>query len=210
LYKLQVIVGSTRDGRAAEPLIPWVVARAKAHGAFEVELLDLKEWPLPFFQETLATVGDIANPTYSQPVVKKWNQTIAQGDAFLMITPEYNHGTSGVLKNAIDNVFLSFGFRHKPIGFIGYSGGIGGGSRAVEQLVQVAFELEAHALRDTVLLPYVTQAFKDGAPTAPVTEASLKVTLDDLAWWAEVLQPARAKQLRPGNMRLRAALAPKP
>jgi NAD(P)H-dependent FMN reductase len=210
MFKLQIIVGSTREGRSAEPLVPWVVDRAKAHGAFDVELLDLRQWPLPLFQETMATVGDIANPTYSQPLVKKWNQTIASGDAFLLITPEYNHSTSGVLKNAIDNVFLSFGFRHKPMGFVGYSMGIGAGARAVEHLAQIAFELEAHALRDTVLFPYVAQAFKDGAPTAPATEASLKITLDDLAWWAEVLKAARAKQLRPGNARLRAALAAKP
>jgi NAD(P)H-dependent FMN reductase len=207
MFNLKIIVGSTREGRSAEPVIPWVLGQAKAHGAFEVELLDLRDWPLPLFQETFATVGNRADPTYSQPVVKKWNQTIAGGDAFLLITPEYNHSTSGVLKNAIDSVFVSYGFRHKPMGFLGYSQGIGGGSRAVEHLAQIAFELEAHALRDTVLLPFVSQAFKDGAPTSPQSGASLKVLLDDLAWWAEVLKPAREKQLKPGSVRVREALA---
>jgi NAD(P)H-dependent FMN reductase len=189
-------------------VLRWLVPVAKAHRAFETEVLDLREWPLPFFQETLATIGDFRNPTYSQPVVKQWNQKIAEGDAYLFITAEYNHSVPGVLKNAIDNVFLSFAFRHKPAGFVGYSIGPAGGARAVEHLAQIGFEAEMHALRDSVLIPQVGEAFdKEGAPLNPALDAALTITLDDLAWWGNVLKPARATQLPPGNFRLRAALS---
>jgi NAD(P)H-dependent FMN reductase len=208
MLKLQIIVGSTREGRHADAILRWLTPIATAHGAFEVEVLDLRDWPLPFFQETLATVGDFKNPTYSQPLVKKWNQTIARGDAFLFVTSEYNHSIPGVLKNAIDSVFISFGFRHKPAAMVGYSVGAIGGARAVEHLAQIGFEAEMHALRDTVLVGQVQDAFgKDGAPVNPTHNAALKVMLDDLAWWGELLKPARATQLSPGGFRLRAAMA---
>ncbi|MGA3122093.1 MAG: NAD(P)H-dependent oxidoreductase [Polyangiaceae bacterium] len=211
MLKLQIIVGSTREGRHADSVVHWLTPVAKAHGAFDVEVLDLRDWPLPFFQETIATVGDFKNPTYSQPVVKKWNQKIAEGDAFLFVTSEYNHSVPGVLKNAIDSVFLSFGFRHKPAGMVGYSVGAAAGSRAVEHLAQIGFETEMHALRDSVLIGLVHEAFRkdDGAPVNSALNIALKITLDDLAWWGGVLKPARATQLPPGNMRMRAALAAK-
>jgi NAD(P)H-dependent FMN reductase len=208
MLRLQVIVGSTREGRHADAVLRWLTPLAKAHGAFDVEVLDLRDWPLPFFQETMATVGDFKNPTYSQPLVKKWNQKIAEGDAFLFVTSEYNHSIPGVLKNAIDSVFLSFGFRHKPAGMVGYSVGAAGGARAVEHLAQIGFEAEMHALRASVLIGQVQEAFdKDGAPINRAQTPALKVLLDDLAWWGELLEPARATQLPPGNFRLRAALA---
>jgi NAD(P)H-dependent FMN reductase len=208
MLKLQVIVGSTREGRQSDAVLRWLAPAARAHGAFEVEVLDLRDWPLPLFQETMATIGDFRNPTYSQPIVKAWNQKVSEGDAFLFVTAEYNHSVPGVLKNAIDSVFVSFGFRHKPAGFVGYSGGAVGGARAVEHLAQIGFEAEMHALRDSVLIGQVQEAFdKDGAPVNPVVNAALKITLDDLAWWGNVLKAARPTQLQPGNLRLRAALA---
>jgi NAD(P)H-dependent FMN reductase len=211
MTKLEIIVGSTREGRAADRVGPWVADRARKHGAFDVEVLDLREWPLPMFQETMATVGNFASPTYSQPIVKKWNQKVAEAEAVLFITPEYNHSIPAVLKNAIDSVFVSFALRGKPAAFVGYSNGSVGGARAVEHLMQIAFEAEMVPLRDTVLLAQVSQAFDpSGSPVNPVSEASLKITLDDLAWWAKVLTPARAAgMLPPGNRRLRAAMAPK-
>ena len=91
MHKLQIIVGSTRPTRAAERVFPWVLDRAERHGGFEVELLDLRDWPLPFFQEHMGTIGDFADPTYSDPIVKAWNNKLAEGDAFLIVTSEYNH-----------------------------------------------------------------------------------------------------------------------
>ena len=205
--RLQIIVGSTREGRHADAVLRWLLPAVKAHGAFDAEVLDLRDWSLPLFQETLATIGDFKNPTYSQPIVKKWSQKLAEGDAYLFITAEYNHSVPGVLKNAIDSVFLSFALRHKPAGFVGYSVGTVAGARAVEHLAQIAFEVEMHALRDTVLIPQVQEAFAaDEAPVSRALPVALTITLDDLAWWAKVLGPARATQLPPGNFRLRAAL----
>ena len=112
MNRLHVIVGSIRPERQVEPLTRWVVGRASAHKEFEVETLDLRDWPLPMFAEGMKTIGDLANPTYSSPIVKRWNQKIAEADAYLFITPEYNHSIPAVLKNAIDSVFVSFAFRN--------------------------------------------------------------------------------------------------
>ncbi len=208
--RLLVIVGSTRPDRAADHLVPWVVARAQAHGRFDVELVDLRDWPLPMFQETIETVGDFADPTYSDPIVRAWNHKVAEGDAFLFVTPEYNHSVPGVLKNAIDNVFLSFALRNKPAGFVGYSVGPIAGARAVEHLAHIAIEAEMAPLRNTVLVGGVEQAFReDGEPSTPLTDVAIGITLDDLAWWSDALTPARAAgELPPGTFRMRAAMAP--
>ncbi len=159
------------------------------------------------FQETFATLGDIDDPTYSEPIVRAWNKKVAEADAFLFITPEYNHSVPGVLKNAIDNVFVSFAFRNKPAGMVGYSGGPIGGARAVEHLAHIAVEAEMVPLRNSVLVGGVAGAFDDEAqPVDPTTDAALAITLDDLAWWADALTPARAAgQLVPGTFRLQAA-----
>ena len=171
--KLQVIVGSTRPTRAADVIVPWVTRQAAVHDGFETEVLDLRDWPLPMFGEHLGSIGDPQDPAYSEEVVRRWNRKIAEADAYLVITPEYNHSLPGVLKNAIDSVFVSFAFRNKPMAMIGYSGGIGGGIRALEHLSQVAIEQEAAPLRSTVILPYVERAFDaDGQPTDPMTDIS--------------------------------------
>jgi NAD(P)H-dependent FMN reductase len=210
LDRLQIIIGSTRAGRAADRVVPWVVERARSDGRFEVDVLDLRDWPLPMFAETLATVGDLADPTYSDPVVKRWNDTIRRGDAFLFVTPEYNHSVPGVLKNAIDNVFLSFALRNKPGAFVGYSGGAIGAARAVEHLAHIAIEAEMVPLRSTVLVGGVQQAFDEaGEPVDPMTDAALRVLLDDLAWWSRLLRRGRIEgELPPGRFRLRAAVQP--
>jgi NAD(P)H-dependent FMN reductase len=168
MLNLKIIIGSTRPGRAADRVTPWIASLAKEHPAFTVDVLDLRDWPLPFFAETFETVGDPRNPAYSDPHVKRWNQRIAEGDAYLFITPEYNHSVPGVLKNAIDSVFASFAFRNKPAGFVGYSGGIAAGVRAIEHLVHIAIEAEMVPLRSTVLIPLVGGAFDhNGSPTTP-------------------------------------------
>ena len=209
MLNLKIIVGSTRPGRAADRVIPWITALAKQHPGFTVEVLDLRDWPLPFFAETLQTVGDPRDPSYSDPLVRRWNQRIAEGDAYLFITPEYNHSVPGVLKNAIDSVFASFAFRHKPAAFVGYSGGIAAGIRAIEHLVHIAIEAEMVPLRTTVLIPVVGAAFgQDGEPLDPGAAVAAGIMLDDLAWWSAALSQARAAgELRPGTFRLQAALA---
>jgi NAD(P)H-dependent FMN reductase len=180
--ELHVVVGSTRPNRAAERPLAWMVDRAVAHGAFDVEVLDLRDWPLPLFNETAASIGDFADPTYSEPIVRRWNTKVAEADAYLFLTPEYNHSVPGVLKNAIDNVFASHAFRNKPAGFVGYSAGLIGGARAVEDLAHIAIEAELVPLRNAVLVGRVFHAFDEhNEPHDPATDAALEVLLDDLA-----------------------------
>jgi NAD(P)H-dependent FMN reductase len=124
MLNLKIIIGSTRPGRAAGQVIPWMVSASRQHGGFGVDVLDLRDWELPLFGETFATVGDPRNPAFSVPAVKRWNEKIAEGDAYLFITPEYNHSVPAVLKNAIDSVFATFAFRTKPAACVAYSGGI--------------------------------------------------------------------------------------
>lgn len=206
MFKLQIIVGSTREGRNAEAVCRWLLPVAQSHDAFDVEVLDLRDWPLPFFQETIASVGDFSNPTYSTPIVKQWNEKIRQADAYLIITPEYNRSIPAVLKNAIDSVFFSFSFRRKPVAFVGYSLGPTAAARAVEHLIQVMTETEAVPVRTSTLIPLVTTAFDaQGRSTNPTLDVQLGVMLDDLEWLTRALQLARTKpQLPPAALRIRA------
>jgi len=209
MSKILVIVGSVRPTRAADLVVPWVLARARQHEGFDVDLADLRDWPLPIFAEHPGTLGDRSDPTYSDPVVRAWNRNVKESDAFIIVTPEYNHSVPGGLKNAIDSVWMSFAFRNKPVAAVGYSGGIGGGIRAIEHLAHVFVEAEAVPLRNTVIIPFVRTAFDAGGePVNPVTDISLQVMLDDLAWWSAALEQARAAgELAPGVLRARAALA---
>jgi NAD(P)H-dependent FMN reductase len=209
MAKLLVIVGSTRPNRAADRVVPWVTAQAQAQGSFDVELADLRDWPLPIFAEHMGTIGDLSDPTYSEPLVRAWNAKVKSADAFLVVTPEYNHSVPAALKNAIDSVWLSFGFRNKPVATVGYSAGIGAGIRAIEHLAHIFIEAEAVPLRNATVLPFVNDAFDEqGAPRNPMTAASLTILLDDLAWWSAALQKARAGgELVPGQLRARAAMA---
>jgi NAD(P)H-dependent FMN reductase len=212
MSKLQVIVGSTRETRNADQVLSWVRSRAERHGGFELEVLDLRDWPLPMFAEHMGTLGNFIDPPYSAPIVKAWNRKIAEADAYLFITPEYNHSVPGVLKNAIDSIFVSFAFRNKPAAFLGYSVGIAAGTRAVEHLALIAIEVELVPLRNTVLLARVQDAFgKTGDPVDPESEIAIGIMLDDLAWWSKTLETARASgMLTPGSIRRRQALAALP
>jgi NAD(P)H-dependent FMN reductase len=208
--KLQIIVGSTRPARAADLVVPWVLAEANSCGRFDqVELLDLRDWPLPIFAEHFGTIGDPADPTYSAPIVKAWNDKIKEADAYLVVTTEYNHSIPSVLKNALDNVWMSFGFRTKPAAAVGYSGGISGAIRAIEHLAQILVEAEAVPMRNSVVLPSVRTAFgDDGRPTDPMARISLDLVLEDLAWWAGILRAARQQDMpAPSFQRVQAALA---
>jgi NAD(P)H-dependent FMN reductase len=197
--RLAIIVGSTREARAADRFLPWLVERAGRHGAFSVEVLDLRDWNLPMFQETAATIA----AGYSTDSVRRWNEQVAAADAYLFVTPEYNHSVPGVLKNAVDNVVASHAFRNKPAGFVAYSGGLVGGARAVEHLAAIAIEAELAPLRNSVLIAQVGKAFDaDGRPVDPATDRALTVLLDDLAWWAGALRQARrAGELPPARRR---------
>ncbi|MCU1377040.1 MAG: putative reductase [Acidimicrobiales bacterium] len=119
--------------------------------------------------------------------------------------PERGAAVFFVLKNAIDSVFVSNGFRNKPAGFVGYSGGIVGGSRAVEHLATIAIEAELVPLRNAVLLAQFHQAFAEGRPVDLATDAALTILLDDLVWWGDALRRARAEGELPTARQRRSA-----
>lgn len=137
--KIQVILGSTRQGRFGEKIASWVMKHAT-----EAERLDLRDYPLPFFDESVSP-SSIKEP-YINPAVVKWTKKIAEGNAYLVITPEYNHGYPAVLKNALDYVYKEW--NGKKIGFVGY--GTVGAARAIEQLRQVAIELQMVPIKAAV------------------------------------------------------------
>jgi NAD(P)H-dependent FMN reductase len=201
--KLKILVGSTRPARAADLVLPWLVDRSAAHGAFAVDVLDLRAWPLPMFGEAHEALSAVAGG-HSDGIVQRWNSTVADGDAYLFLTPEYNHSVPAVLKNAIDSVFGSYGFRNKAAGFVGYSAGPVGGARAVEHLAHIAIEAELVPLRNATLIAQVHQAFgDDGRPHDHRYDDRLTVLLDDLAWWGDALRRARdAGELPPPHARL--------
>jgi len=184
--KLHVILASTRPGRAGEPIADWFVARARAHGAFEVELIDLAEVNLPFVDEP----NHPRLRRYEHQHTKDWSARIDAGDAFAFVTPEYNYGFTAPLKNAID--FLHFEWQHKPVGFVSY-GGIAAGTRAVQQLKQVVTTLKMLPLYEAVNIPFHTQFIdEEGVVQAnEIMEQAASAMLDELVLVEQTLRPRR-------------------
>lgn len=207
--KPKILIGSTRPTRAADLVAPWVVERAGGHKGFSVEVLDLRDWPLPMFQGHRGNIGDFADPTYCEPILRRWNRTLKEAGALQVVTAEYLHSVPGVLKNAMDSVFVSWALRNKPLAVVRYSIGDYAGVRAVEHLMDIAIESEMVPLRDTVLIPRVGSAFDEqGFPVDPMSEIAMTVMLADLEWWGSLLARARADgELTPVSLRVRAALA---
>jgi NAD(P)H-dependent FMN reductase len=150
-----VIIGSVREGRMAETVAKWAVKHLE-HEGIELDIADLKDIELPFFNE--ATHPVVANGKYKNKVATAWAKRVAETDAFIMITAEYNHAPTAVLKNAID--WVAQGWYHKPVGFISY-GGIAGGTRAVQQLKQILLEVRMYPVHDNVHIPFVRDAFDE-------------------------------------------------
>jgi NAD(P)H-dependent FMN reductase len=166
MKKIQIIIGSTREGRSGDKVAKWIFGLAEKRKDFKAELIDLKEWNLPFFNDP----NSPASGNYSYDYTKKWSKKISEGDAYILVTPEYNHGYPASLKNALDH--LSREWNGKPVGFVSY-GGISAGTRAVQQLKQVALELRMIPSHDEVNIPFIWQAFdadgnlKDAAALEP-------------------------------------------
>jgi NAD(P)H-dependent FMN reductase len=187
---IQIIVGTTRQGRFGERVAGWLLDRLAARDDLAVELVDLRDHPLPFYD--LPRSPAAAPRDYPDEQVAAWGRTVDRADGYLVTAAEYNHGYSGVLKNALDHVFAEL--RRKPIAFAGY--GSVGAARAVEQLRLVAVEMEMAPLRHAVhVLPDVMRAARSAAEPDPELFASLDQRLDvavtDLVWWATALRAAR-------------------
>lgn len=186
MIKIGIIVGSTRPGRKAEAVARWVHGIAEKRGDAEFEVVDIQDFNLPLLDEPVPpSMGQ-----YSKPHTKAWAAKIAAFDAYVFVTPEYNHGTSGALKNAID--FLYAEWNNKAAGFVGY--GSAGGVRAVEQLRLVMGELQVADVRAQVMLSLYTD-FENFTTFKPAAhhEKSVNAMLDQLIAWGGALKTVRDK-----------------
>lgn len=186
MIRIGIIIGSTRPGRKAEAVAQWVHEIAKKRSDAEYELVDIKDFDLPLLDEPVPpSMGQ-----YSKPHTKKWAATIEPLDGFVFVTPEYNHATSGALKNAID--FLYREWNNKAAGFVGY--GSAGGTRAVENLRLVMGELQVADVRAQVALSLATD-FEDYTTfkPAPRHERAVNTMLDQLVAWSGALKALREK-----------------
>lgn len=186
MLKVAVIIGSTRPGRIGEAVAHWVQEIAQKRSDAEFELVDIKDYHLPLLDEPVPP----SQGQYSQPHTKIWAAKIATFDAFVFVTPEYNHGISGALKNAID--FLYREWNNKAAGFVGY--GSAGGARSVEQLRLVMAELQIADVRNQVMLSLFTdfENFSVFKPH-PRHEAAVNAMLDQLIAWGGALKNLRSK-----------------
>jgi NAD(P)H-dependent FMN reductase len=192
MLNTKIILGSTRKNRFSEKPGQWILGEAKKHSDMNVELLDLRDYPMPFLDYDTPPL--MLNGKYPNDMAMKWARKIEEGDAFIVVTPEYNHGYSAVLKNAFDMVNKEW--NNKPIGFVSY--GSVGGARAVEQLRQVVIELQMAPIREMVSIPpnifMPVWMGKDTSPNPFVSlEAGLPKFFDQLVWWANALKNARDK-----------------
>jgi NAD(P)H-dependent FMN reductase len=185
VLNVAVILGSTRPGRNGEAVARWVYELAQRRTDAKFELVDIKDFNLPLLDEPIPpSLGQ-----YSQPHTKVWAAKIAEFDAFVFVAPEYNHGISGALKNAIDFLFREW--NHKSAGFVSY-GGYANGSRAVEQLRLVMGELHVADVRAQVLLSLITD-FENFSIFKPAAgrEASVNTMLDEVLTWGTALKTFR-------------------
>lgn len=181
---IQVILGSTRQGRNGEAVARWFMERAAGRSDMTFELLDLRAWALPIFDSPVP-------PAFGKydPAIQPWADKVAAADGYVFLTPEYNHGYPAVLKNAIDHLYAEWG--RKPAAIVSY-GSYAAGYRAAEQLRQVLIELRVAPIRAQVGVPAVWEAFDEaGQVRQPGLNQSLDAMLDELAWWANALKTAR-------------------
>src|ERR1700704_991083 len=183
--RIGIILGSTRPNRNGEQVARWVYDIASQRSDAEFELVDLRDYPLPHLDEPMPpSLGQ-----YQGDHTRQWAAKIASFDGFVIVTPEYNQGTSGVLKNAIDYLYAEW--NNKAVGFVSY--GSADGARAVEHLRLVAGELQMADVRQQVVLSLMTEfenfsVFKPGDYNLP----ALNTLLDQVVAWSSALAPLRA------------------
>ena len=189
--RIALIVGSTRPTRFADKPAQWMLKQAKARDDMEVEVVDLRDHPLPFFSEV---ASNLRAPS-QDPEAVRWQQTIGKFDGYIFVVAEYNHSITGVLKNALDQAYKEW--NRKPFTAIGY-GGLGGG-RAVEHLRGIGVELQMVSTRSAVHIggsDFMAVFPMGGNKAIEEIEAGLlpaaKAALDELVWWAKATMAARA------------------
>jgi NAD(P)H-dependent FMN reductase len=190
---IKVIAGSTREGRFSDKAAAWIAEEIKKGEGVAVEVLDLRDYEMPFFNE--AVNPSAKKEPYKNEAVARFTKKIAEGDAFVIVTPEYNHGTSAVLKNVLDWVYQEW--NNKPVSFVSY--GSVGGARAVEQLRLVAIELQMAPIRNAVHIPgeqYFQVRFgkMDIKDLFAGQTQKAKAMIDQLLWWARALKRSREEK----------------
>jgi NAD(P)H-dependent FMN reductase len=187
--KLAVIIGSVREGRFGPVIASWVAELARAHGGFSVDVIDLAEFDIPVALP--ADSPKYAGDAYPRPArLRPLTARLEAADAFIVVTPEYNHSYPAGLKAAIDWHFTQW--TAKPVAFVSY-GGPAGGRHAVLHLENVFSELHAVTMRDGLSFPLYMLHWQDGKPDDPQAAAVAKIMLDQLTWWATALSRARAQ-----------------
>jgi NAD(P)H-dependent FMN reductase len=191
--RVLVVIGTTRDGRFGSHIRSWVLASLRRRPGFDVDVLDLRDHPLPFFD---GIPPARAPREYANDAVATVGRQIDAADAYVVVTGEYNHGYPAVLKNLLDWTFPEW--QRKPVGFVGW--GNVGGARAIEQLREVVIEMEMAPIRFAVhVLPTTMIAVRSAEDTewpadAPVfadLAPRMDLLVEDLTWWAVTLKAGR-------------------
>ena len=186
--RLGIVVSTGRPGRASKPIADWFLDRARALGAFEAELLDLKDFDLPLFDEA----SHPARGQYEGAHTKRWSEAVARCDAFVFVTAEYNHGPPSPLLNAI--AYLAREWAYKPLGFVSY-GGTSGGLRSVQVLKQMVVALKMMPIPEAVVVHMVAQMIdrEQGRFVAgELQEKAVAPLLDELARWTRAMAALRS------------------
>lgn len=186
MLKLQVIIASTRPGRMGLTIGRWFHGFAERQGKLDARLVDLAEVNLPLLDEP-------KHPRfrqYQQPHTKAWSATVAEADAYVFVTPEYNYSAPPALMNALD--FLFHEWAYKPVGFVSY-GGVAGGTRAVQMLKLTVTGLRMMPLPEGVTIPFFSQHLDPAGAFKPTEahETAAATMLDELLRWAEALKTLR-------------------
>lgn len=175
--KLMIIWGSSHSGRKGGVVADWVKSQAGADGRFEVDFVDLRDLNLPFFDEPTSPFSMKSLDDYTHPEGRVWAERVQAAEAIIIVTPEYNHGPPGVLKNTLD--WVGPPWKDKPVGLISY-GGIAGGARAVEQLRSITIELGLVNVANAIHFPSFAKAFESGEQPNESTNENLKKMLDEI------------------------------
>ena len=185
---LRIIIGSTRPGRVGPSVGAWIAERAREHGGFDLQVTDLAELNLPMLDEpNHPRLGQ-----YTKQHTKDWSALVAASDAFIFVTPEYNYGFNGALKNAID--YLHAEWQNKAAGIVSY-GGVAAGTRATQMLKQVLNALKIMPVPEAVNIPFVHQLLDDDRrfKSNELIDASATAMLDELLRWTQSLAGLRTK-----------------
>jgi NAD(P)H-dependent FMN reductase len=184
--KLKIIVASGRPGRVGLPIGKWIHDRAARHGGFDVDLIDLEELNLPFLNEP----NHPRLRQYTQEHTREWSRRIDEADAFVLVTPEYNHSFNARMKNAID--YLHHEWQYKAVGFVSY-GGVSAGTRSVQMLTPVLTALKMMPMFESVSIPFVRQVVdgEGNVKSNEKMEEAATTMLDEIARWTTALTPLR-------------------